>query len=34
MDFTEGEMVVTNMDESSLVSEVKEKQDQDPFFLT
>ena len=34
MDFTEGEMVVTNGAESSLVSVVKEKQDKDPFFLT
>ena len=33
MDSTEGEIVVTNGAESSLVSEVKEKQDQDPILL-
>ncbi|KAH0775071.1 hypothetical protein KY290_012208 [Solanum tuberosum] len=33
MDFTKGEIVVTNGAESSLVSEVKEKQDQDPILL-
>ena len=33
MDSTNGGIVVTNGDESSLVSEVKEKQDQDPIFL-
>ncbi|KAH0670582.1 hypothetical protein KY290_025996 [Solanum tuberosum] len=33
MDSTEGGIVVTNGAESSLVSEVKEKQDQDPIFL-
>ena len=30
---TKGLLVVTNGTESSLVSEVKEKQDQDPIFL-
>ena len=33
MDFTEGRVVLMNGAESSLVSEVKEKQDQDPIFL-
>ncbi|KAH0712585.1 hypothetical protein KY289_008544 [Solanum tuberosum] len=33
MDSTEGEIVVTNEVESSLVSEVKEKEDQDPIVL-
>ena len=33
MDSAEGGTVVTNGDESSLVSEVKEKQDQDPILL-
>ncbi|KAH0728063.1 hypothetical protein KY284_003928 [Solanum tuberosum] len=33
MDSTEGGIVVTNGAESSLVSEVKEKQDQDPILL-
>ena len=33
MDSIEGGIVVTNGAESSLVSEVKEKQDQDPIFL-
>ncbi|KAH0759938.1 hypothetical protein KY290_023431 [Solanum tuberosum] len=33
MGSTEGEVVVMNGAKSSLVSEVKEKQDQDPFFL-
>ena len=33
MDSIEGGIVVTNGAESSLVAEVKEKQDQDPIFL-
>ena len=33
MDSTKGGIVVTNGAESSLVSEVKEKQDQDPILL-
>ena len=33
MDSIEGGIVVTNGDESSLVSEMKENQDQDPIFL-
>ena len=33
IDFTEGEIVVTNGVESSLVSEVKGKKDQDPILL-
>ena len=32
LDSTEGGLVVTNGDESSLVSEVKEKKYQDPYF--
>ena len=32
MDFTKGGIVATNGAESSVVSEVKEKQDQDPIF--
>ena len=34
MDSTEGGIVVTNGVKSSLVSEVKENQNQDPIFLT
>ena len=33
MDSTEGGIVMTNGADSSLVSEVKEKHDQDPIFL-
>ncbi|XP_069148082.1 uncharacterized protein [Solanum lycopersicum] len=33
MDSTEGGIMVTNGDESSFVSEIKEKQDQDPILL-
>ena len=32
IDFTEGDIMVTNGAESSLVSEVKQKQDQDPIL--
>ena len=33
MDYKEGGIIVTNGAKSSLVSEVKENQDQDPIFL-
>ena len=33
MDFTEGEILVTNETESSLVSQMKDKKDQDPILL-